>query len=88
VDVAEPVTCGGFVRDTLAAKSRLLGLFIIGAFTNAEMDYIGSCLELNENLAYQNEAIADFIFEFSRQDINGPYSICRAEEIVSHIGKT
>lgn len=63
----------------------LLDLFAMGSISDAEMDYIGSCIELSENIGYQSELMADIVFGFSTQDINGPFTISRAKELISQL---
>lgn len=65
----------------------LCSFLINGAVDAVELSYIADALQLADRVTYQDDCVRDYLDELTDPEVNGPFTVDRAEAIVQEIGR-
>lgn len=65
----------------------LCSLLIDGALDAVELAYIADALQLADCVTYQDDGVRDRLDELTDPEVNGPFTVARAEAIVREISR-
>lgn len=68
--------------------AKLCGHFIAGNLDAVELAYIADALQLSDRVSWENEDTAEYVAEFTDPEVNGPFTIERAQAIVREVSST
>jgi hypothetical protein len=80
------VTEDSDVTITRTSIKLLCSLFVSGKLTQFELAYVADGMQLAEQVEFVDSWVADSVAEFTDPEINGPFTLERASEIVSESG--
>jgi hypothetical protein len=72
---------------TTAGVSALCRHFIAGNLGPLELAYVADALQLADRVEWSDEVVSEYVAEFTDPEINGPFTVERAREIVREIAQ-
>jgi hypothetical protein len=67
--------------------AKLCNHFIAGQLDTVELAYVADALQLSERVTIADEDIVEYISEFTDPEVNGPFTLERAQAIVREIAQ-
>ena len=64
----------------------LCRIFIDGAITDLELEYLADVLQLSDRVSFADSKIRDHLDELTDPEINGPLTVARAQAILAAVG--